>query len=329
MKKMKAQIRVFESLLPLIEKLSDHLFHSGEELAQTFGISRMAIHKKMVQLDQFGINVESKKKVGYRIKYPIQRLEKAKITPYLTYAQQQKMQIFPIIDSTNQALLAKLGTIEKGQVYIAEQQIKGRGRQGRTWFSPFGCNLYYSIYWRFEQGFQALSGLSLAIGCVIAQLLTDLTDQSIKVKWPNDLYLNDKKMGGILIELSGKMGDCADVVIGIGLNLNMPKAFDYPIDQPYDSLSYQDRNHLVGQLTTRLHQALAKFEQEGFAAFYPMWQNFDLFLNQPIQFVAQDRLLSGIERGVNQQGALLIEDQTGFIKPYLSGEIQLKKLIVI
>lgn len=322
---MKSQTKLFESLLPLIDILSDGEFHSGEDLAHEFALSRMAIHKKIIQLQAFGLAIESKKKVGYRFKNKIQRLNESEIKSRLMPEQAQKLAIFPIIDSTNQALLEQLGQIEKGQIYLAEMQTQGRGRQGRSWFSPFGCNLYYSMYWRFDKGFQALSGFSLAVGIHLATLLTQLTKQPIKVKWPNDLYLNHKKIGGILIELSSKMGDPADVIIGFGLNLNMPKRIDNPIDQPYDSLLFQDKNQLVQQLIPAFYTFLTQFENDGFVQFYEQWQAVDLYFNQPIQFLDGNRLYSGIERGINAQGELLIEDEQGNLHSYLSGDIQLQK----
>lgn len=323
---MKNPTRLFESLLPLIDILSDGEFHSGEELARLFGISRMAIHKKIEQLQNFGLNSEAKRKVGYRFKNKIQRLNYSEIEPYLTPTQAKKVEIFPIIDSTNQALIEKIGQIEKGQIYLAEYQTKGRGQHGKAWFSPFGCNLYYSMYWQFDKAFQELSGLSLAIGISIAELLTRLTNQPIKVKWPNDLYLNNKKIGGVLVELSGKMGSSIDVVIGFGLNLNMPKVDDNPIDQPYESLLYQDKNQIVRELIPTFYKLLTEFEEQGFLAFYEKWNSVDLYFNQPIRFLIGDKTHSGIERGINLQGALLIENEQGTIVPYFNGDIKLKKL---
>ncbi|WP_117090303.1 biotin--[acetyl-CoA-carboxylase] ligase, partial [Klebsiella pneumoniae] len=97
----------------------------------------------------------------------------------------------------------------------------GRGRRGRKWFSPFGANLYLSMFWRLEQGPAAAIGLSLVIGIVMAEVLRKLGADKVRVKWPNDLYLQDRKLAGILVELTGKTGDAAQIVIGAGINMAM------------------------------------------------------------------------------------------------------------
>lgn len=127
----------------------------------------------------------------------------------------------PVIDSTNQYLLDRLSELKSGDACVAEYQQAGRGRRGRKWFSPFGANLYLSMYWRLEQGPAAAIGLSTVIGIVMAEVLHDLGADQVRVKWPNDLYLNDRKLAGIPAELTGKTGDAAQIVIGAGLNMVM------------------------------------------------------------------------------------------------------------
>ena len=129
--------------------------------------------------------------------------------------------VLPVIDSTNQYLLDRLDELESGDACVAEYQQAGRGRRGRKWFSPFGANLYLSMYWRLEQGPAAAIGLSLVIGIVIAEVLQSLGADNVRVKWPNDIYLQDRKLSGILVELTGKTGDAAQIVSGAGINLVM------------------------------------------------------------------------------------------------------------
>lgn len=124
--------------------------------------------------------------------------------------------MLPVIDSTNQYLLDRIGELKSGDACVAEYQQAGRGRRGRKWFSPFGANLYLSMFWRLEQGPAAAIGLSLVIGIVMAEVLRKLGADKVRVKWPNDLYLQDRKLAGILVELTGKTGDAAQIVIGPG-----------------------------------------------------------------------------------------------------------------
>ncbi|WP_274873643.1 biotin--[acetyl-CoA-carboxylase] ligase, partial [Serratia marcescens] len=121
--------------------------------------------------------------------------------------------------------------------------------RGRQWISPFGANLYLSMFWRLEQGPAAAMGLSLVIGMVMAEVLQRLGAADVRVKWPNDLYLNDRKLAGILVELTGKTGDAAQLVIGAGINLAMRDTNASAITQGWINLQEAgiqiDRNELA------------------------------------------------------------------------------------
>ena len=109
-------------------------------------------------------------------------------------------------------------------VCFAEHQSAGKGRRGRQWVSPFGSNIYMSILWRFQQdGIACTAGLSLAVGVAVIRALKTYGFNEVGLKWPNDIYCQGKKLGGILIEVSGEAdGPCA-VIIGLGLNLFLPE----------------------------------------------------------------------------------------------------------
>ncbi|RAN03785.1 biotin--[acetyl-CoA-carboxylase] synthetase, partial [Salmonella enterica subsp. enterica serovar Thompson] len=133
--------------------------------------------------------------------------------------------------------------------------------------SPFGANLYLSMYWRLEQGPAAAIGLSLVIGIVMAEVLRELGADKVRVKWPNDLYLLDRKLAGILVELTGKTGDAAQIVIGAGINMAMRRVEEDVINQGWITLQEAgitlDRNMLAAKLNYKIRAALELFEQEG------------------------------------------------------------------
>ena len=129
---------------------------------------------------------------------------------------------FPVIDSTNQYLLERVNTLSSGESCLAECQTAGRGRRGKPWVSPFGCQLILSMYWRLEQGMAAAMGLSLAVGVAVVEALESLGYPGVALKWPNDLYYQGRKLAGILVEMSGSAGASCHLVIGVGLNLAMP-----------------------------------------------------------------------------------------------------------
>lgn len=314
-------MRSYQNPLKLIEILADGNFHSGEELASDFGITRAGINKYIKVLREWGIELSSIQGKGYSLKIPMELFNKSKIDQY--YQADSRVEILPIIDSTNQYMLDKIPDLKSGDCCIAEFQSKARGRRGRQWFAPFGTNLYFSMYWRLEQGIAAAMGLSLIVGIVVTQTLRELSGQDIKVKWPNDLYLNDQKLAGILVELAGKTGDCAHVVIGIGVNLNMTNPDMNIVNQKWANLGNINRNLLVAKIAKTLRENLEKFEKNGLAFFIDDWNHLDNFIHRPVKLLIGDEVIRGIAKGINDQGALLLE-QDGKIEAYIGGEISLR-----
>lgn len=310
--------------LKLVDILSDGEFHSGEQLGETLGMSRAAINKHIQTLKSWGLDVYTVTGKGYSLPAPIQLLDEQAI---LAQVEQGNVSVIPVIDSTNQYLLERMHDMPSGAACIAEYQQAGRGRRGRQWFSPFGANLYMSMYWRLEQGPAAAMGLSLVIGIIMAETLRSLGADEVRVKWPNDIYLNDRKLAGILVELTGKTGDAAQIVIGAGINLAMRTADASQINQGWINLQEAgvtvNRNELAARLINRLREALPLFEQEGLAPFVIRWAALDNFINRPVKLLIGEREVHGIARGVDSQGGLLLE-QDGEIKAWVGGEISLR-----
>ncbi|MNZ64891.1 Bifunctional ligase/repressor BirA [compost metagenome] len=310
--------------LTLISILADGEFHSGEQLGERLGMSRAAINKHIQTLRDWGVDVFTVPGKGYSLPEPIQLLDEDVIRRQL---KQGKVTVLPVIDSTNQYLLERINELNSGDSCVAEYQQAGRGRRGRKWFSPFGANLYLSMFWRLEQGPAAAIGLSLVIGIVIAEVLHDLGADKVRVKWPNDLYLNDRKLAGILVEMTGKTGDAAQIVIGAGLNMVMRNVQTDVVNQGWITLQEAgvtiDRNTLAVRLIKELREALTLFEQEGLSPFLGRWEKLDNFIHRPVKLIIGDKEIFGTSRGINAQGALLLE-QEGIVKPWVGGEISLR-----
>lgn len=310
--------------LTLIAILSDGEFHSGEQLGEKLGMSRAAINKHIQTLRDWGVDVFTVPGKGYSLPEPIQLLEEDRIRQQIKYG---NVAVLPVIDSTNQYLLDRIHDLHSGDACVAEYQTAGRGRRGRKWFSPFGANLYLSMYWRLEQGPAAAIGLSLVIGIVMAEVLQSLGADQVRVKWPNDLYLNDRKLAGILVELTGKTGDAAQIVIGAGINLVMRNVENDVINQGWINLQEAgislDRNTLAVRLIKELRDSLRLFEQEGLTPYLTRWKRLDNFIDRPVKLIIGDKEIFGISRGIDSQGALLLE-QDGVIKPWVGGEISLR-----
>ena len=311
--------------LALIAMLADGKFHSGEALGESLGISRAAVSKHIKALQGWGLDVYRVQGRGYSLASKLELLDCDKITAQVKCL---KLDLIPVIDSTNQFLLDRVGQLPQGAVCLAEYQEAGRGRRGRQWLSPFGSNLYLSMYWRLDAGMAAAMGLSLVVGVAIAEALQSLGADDIKVKWPNDLYYQDKKLAGILIEMTGQAGEAAHLVIGMGLNVAMTEQEGTGIEQAWTNLaqacgSLPERNQLAATLIQRLHETLKQYEQVGLDGFIERWNRLDNYLDRPVKLLIGERVVEGIARGINSQGALLLETEQG-LTPYVGGEISLR-----
>ncbi|QPB77978.1 bifunctional biotin--[acetyl-CoA-carboxylase] ligase/biotin operon repressor BirA [Proteus sp. GOKU] len=310
--------------LLLIEILADGNIHSGEQLGESLGMTRAGINKHIQTLRSWGIDVQTVAGKGYQLDAPMNLLNADSVNKNI---KGEPASVIPVIDSTNQYLIQRISALKSGDVCIAEYQSAGRGRRGRQWISPFGRNLYLSMYWKLEQGPAAAIGLSLVVGVIMAEVLQKLGADGVKVKWPNDLYLNDKKLSGILVELTGKTGDVAHIVTGIGINIAMSKNQTEAINQQWINLEQVgikiDRNKLACEITNALREAFVQFEKQGLSVFIERWKRLDNFMDRRVKLIIGEKEIFGIAKGINDQGALLLE-QDGKIIPYIGGEISLR-----
>ncbi|WP_421239362.1 bifunctional biotin--[acetyl-CoA-carboxylase] ligase/biotin operon repressor BirA [Aeromonas enteropelogenes] len=309
----------------LISLLSDGQFHSGEQLGEQLGISRAAVSKHMAALKGLGLDLFSLTGKGYRLAVPLALYDQAQLQALAPMA---PIHCFPVIDSTNQFLLERVNQARAGECCLAECQTAGRGRRGKPWISPFGCQLILSMYWRLEQGMAAAMGLSLAVGVAVVEALESLGYQGVELKWPNDLYYQGRKLAGILVEMSGSAGASCHLVIGVGLNLAMPAREGERIDQAWAELRHinpelVDRNQLAARVIERLQIAMQTFEQRGLGSFVDAWNRLDHFAGRPVRLLMGDQEVRGIARGIDDRGALRLETEEG-IKFYLGGEISLR-----
>lgn len=310
--------------LLLIKILADGNIHSGEQLGESLGMTRAGINKHIQTLRSWGIDVQTVAGKGYQLDAPMNLLNADIVNQNI---KGEPASVIPVIDSTNQYLIQRISELKSGDVCIAEYQSAGRGRRGRQWISPFGRNLYLSMYWKLDQGPAAAIGLSLVVGVIMAEVLQKLGAGGVKVKWPNDLYLNDKKLSGILVELTGKTGDVAHIVTGIGINIAMSKNQNEVINQQWINLEQVgiriDRNELACEITNALREAFTQFEKQGLSIFIERWKSLDNFMHRRVKLIIGEKEIFGIAKGINDQGALLLE-QDGKVTPYIGGEISLR-----
>ncbi len=314
----------------LIKQLATGEFVSGQHFGDDLGISRAAISKHIKAISEMGLDVFRVTGKGYKLAQPIELLDQQSIVQELK-AQDftNNVEVHNLIDSTNDALMRRLpNQLMQGQVCVAEYQSAGRGRRGRQWISPFGSNIYLSMYWRLEQGMSAAMGLNTVAALAISDAVKVVYDIDVQLKWPNDIYLGGVKLAGILIDLEGQSSEPCHCVIGIGLNLKMPKDSAAQVDQPWTDISHHtnkaiNRNNLVAEIIKSLTRRLTVHQSQQENTLVREWQALDYFYNKPVKLISGERIVRGICRGIDQQGALLL-DINGELKTMYGGELSLR-----
>ncbi len=319
-----------KNLKQLINILNDGKYHSGNALGEKLNITRSAVWKFIKQLKSYGLPIDSIKAKGYCLKQPIILLDSNKIKKYIATSSRgltagsrnnPGIKIFTSISSTIDYLktLSSRGLTAGSipQICLAEQQTAGKGRLGRTWQSPFGLNIYLSCLWNFNKDISELSGLSLIVGLSVIKALEPYT-KDLKIKWPNDILYEGKKLAGILVEINAETNGYSRAIISVGLNVNMQNITDRwtsIIDIVKKPL---DRNKLTGEIIKQLFADLVNFDLSA-------WQKYDYLKNKKIKLIHGQKSISGIACGINDQGHLLLKDKNGNIAAYSSGDTSIQR----
>tara|TARA_E500000178_G_scaffold190331_1_gene188407 strand:- start:1458 stop:2369 length:912 start_codon:yes stop_codon:yes gene_type:complete len=302
-------------------------------------VSRTAVWKQLQKLETMGLQLESVKGRGYRIPQSFELLNcqqiKASFEPKVDQ-QLKALHIYQSLDSTNKMateLIQQKAESEtpSGTVILSEYQTMGRGRRGEHWVSPFAANLYLSIIWDFDQGASALQGLSLGIGVAVSRALKQLGLGDVRLKWPNDIYINNKKLGGILLEMVGDPAGQCTVIIGIGINHSMPVQSGQAIDQAWTDIasSSQDpisRNILAAKIINYCFDILGDYQQKGFEHYQQEWQAIDAFKGKQATVSTANKSTKGTLMGVDKFGALKMKLENGKIASFIGGELSLRAI---
>tara|TARA_R100000306_G_scaffold239_2_gene496 strand:- start:1724 stop:2848 length:1125 start_codon:yes stop_codon:yes gene_type:complete len=359
-----------KELARLIHLLASGEPVSGRVIGEEIGVSRTSVSNWVSQLADYGITVNSQAGVGYCLPRPLGLLQPDVVQRRVGQTMHRvfQLEILESVDSTNiralEALQAYLGgratadlvyeaTVSKFAVAVAEYQTSGRGRRGRSWVSPFAANINLSLAVRVNQALGSLSGLSLAIGMAIVQVLRRYGFSEVGLKWPNDVLLHGRKLAGILVDAQGEMEGPVDLSIGVGLNVMMQSSdVDGLISQPWASLeqaasakgiTVPDRSLLVADLITEIVRTSELFASHGFGYFQPEWSLFDAFHGEILELTSQLEpdsgqsmggnrlpLAVGQNAGVDEQGRLLLRkgENTDPIA-FAGGEVSVRKHSVL
>jgi BirA family transcriptional regulator, biotin operon repressor / biotin---[acetyl-CoA-carboxylase] ligase len=327
------------SATPLVAQvfaaLSDGQFHSGEGLAGKLGVSRSAVWKATAALRELGATLHAVRNRGYQLPGCAEPLDAQQIRERLGRAVQGRVRGIETawcLESTNTVLLARPSPPPgESDVLLAEYQSAGRGRRGRSWLAPPGGAVCLSLNWTFREAPAQLGALSLVVGVCILRALRDLGLAQVQLKWPNDLLVAHRKLGGVLIELRAESAGPAYVVIGIGLNVSLGARLQEQIattgipatDLREAGLGDASRNPLVAAVVSACLQGLPEFEGAGLEPFIEEWRRADALKGKPVNMNGAQGVAHGVACGIDSHGALLVQTPQG-MQRFVSGDVSVR-----
>jgi BirA family transcriptional regulator, biotin operon repressor / biotin---[acetyl-CoA-carboxylase] ligase len=308
---------------------------SGADLAQRLGMSRAAVWSRIEELRRLGYEIEASPHYGYRLRATPDLLHADDLQARLgrgTRVVGRDIRVFEETTSTNDVCekLARDG-VDQGVVVFAESQRKGRGRLGRKWVSPPRKGLWFSILLRPRLAPQAVTQLVAAAATALTRAIHTQTGLPCAIKWPNDIVVRTRKVGGILTELAAELDHVRHVVLGIGLDVNL-EAQDFPaaLREIASSLRIElgapvDRAALATEVLKALDSSYAQIEAGGFARVAEEWERQCTTLGRNVRIRLGNRLIEGRAESLDEDGALVIRTQYGRLERIIGGDVTLEQ----
>lgn len=325
-------------LRPLISILADGHFHSGSDLGDKLGISRTAVWKYIAKVAELGLDVHSVRGKGYRLAEPVSLLEPQVIRKELDAFASERLQHLDVLESTDSTNTHAMRCLQSGTlspvtgsfaVYLAERQTSGKGRRGRQWVSHYGRHIAMTLVKQMDAGASGTEGMSLVAGLGVIRALHELGITQARVKWPNDIVCEGRKLAGILMEITGDVTGLCQLLIGIGINTRCDESNMQAVEQPWTDLhrltgQLTDRNLLAAALIRHIMIVMEKYEDEGMGAFLAEWQKVDAMYGKQVVLTTGNNSRTGRAAGIAENGALVLETDTGQ-ELVSGGEISLRE----
>jgi BirA family transcriptional regulator, biotin operon repressor / biotin---[acetyl-CoA-carboxylase] ligase len=306
---------------------------SGEQLSRQMSMTRSAVWKHIVKLKEEGYNIESSPKKGYRL---------ANDDVIIPFELRRTLRSDLFIPSESRFLrqcastnvearrLAEDGAPE-GTMVIAEAQESGKGRRGRQWFSPAGLGLYFSFILRPKMAPAEAARINLLMSVSAAEVISDKSALPVKIKWPNDILINGKKAAGILAEISTELDSISYMIIGLGVNVNIPKAgtagcFPEELQKTATSLLIETgrkfpRASLLQCILMDFERRYNASLQDGFQAALRRWRELSGIMGKKIKIETAGGQITGTVEDLDSDGALVLRGPKGTLRRFLSGDI--------
>lgn len=315
----------------ILKFLRDKEYVSGEVLAQKLGISRVAVWKQIQKLKNMEYKITSDQNLGYcLVSRPDlllpQEIQRGLSTNYVG----KEIYYFPELKSTNirakEKALHGAEEISEGTLIVAERQSAGKGRLGREWFSPVG-GIWFSVILYPQLSPSYISRITLMTAVAVVKSIKICTQIKSQIKWPNDILINEKKVCGILTEMSAELDIINWVVVGIGINVNIEHR-EFPEDIQENTISLKETS---GKEISRVKLAqtfLQEFEKyyeilkrREFSSILKEWKLYSHTLGKKIRVDIGERIITGEAVDINEEGSLILKKEDGELLEIISGTI--------
>ncbi|MGN0158285.1 MAG: biotin--[acetyl-CoA-carboxylase] ligase [Brotaphodocola sp.] len=318
-----------DKIIKYLKEAGDYV--SGQELCEKLGVSRTAVWKVIHQLEEDGYRIEAVRNRGYRLEESYTVYTESEIKSLLKTRWAGRTLVFlDEIDSTNNEAKrqAEQGA-PQGTLVAAERQTAGKGRRGRSWESPKGSGIWMSLLLRPEFEPYHASMLTLVAAMAVEEAIRTLTGLETGIKWPNDIVINGRKVCGILTEMSTDVESIQYVVVGIGINANMAE-FPEEICGTATSLKIAggkeiNRAELVAEVMWSWEKYYEIFLKTlDFSALKEDYNKRLVNTGREVRVLAPKGEYTGISRGINDTGELLVQMSDGEVREVMSGEVSVR-----
>lgn len=320
-----------QKIFNILAKEKDYI--SGEKISASLGVSRTAVWKQINALKDEGYEIESVPKKGYLLKKRPEKILATEIINGLSLKHWDRDNIYTYeqVDSTN--IIAKRMAAQgqaEGSFIIAEEQIKGRGRMDRNWLSPSGKGVWISFILRPDILPMKASEITFVVAVGIMEGIKAHTGLDVKIKWPNDLLLNNKKICGILTEISAEIERIKYIVAGVGINVAQKKE-DFPdeIKEKASSLERElgqkiNRNQLIQNVIEEMERVYFLYREEGFEKILDIWRVNNITLGRRVKAITREEEIIGLAEKIDSEGFLIIREDQGKTHKIIAGDVSLR-----
>lgn len=312
-----------DKILDMLKRQTEYV--SGEEMSSRLSVSRQALWKHVQELRDAGYDIVAVPHLGYRLISSPDRLFPAEVSHGLkTRLLGKEICYFESAYSTMD-VAGELGAkgYPEGTIVVAETQTKGRGRMGRFWSSPKYKGIYFSLLIRPRILPNATPVLTLLAAVSVCEAVKEVTGLEAKIKWPNDIMLGNRKLGGILTELNAETDTTHFVVIGIGINVNNDKRHlvEGAVSLREEKKEEVSRLRLLQEMLVRLEHNYSLFQGKGGEAIVSLWRLYSSTLGRRVKVVLQKAHLEGEAVGIEADGGLLVRRDCGLTEKVMAGDV--------